>query len=237
MINFSQLYQEFNSPITEKDCGAYCSPYNEHGIPFCCDIRHAVPSAYHEEWAYLQAHTDLWQLWQPDNDTQQDAAEIKDQVPENQVLLACKGHHLCQRQFRTLTCRAFPFYPYFNSKEELLGLSFYWEYRFRCWVISHLDQVSQRFINQCISAFSKLFEAYPSEKDAFSLHSTIHRQQMIARRRRIPLLHKDGGLYLISPRDENLHPIVPSKLPKYGVYAIAARLPFPEELDPNSTES
>jgi len=234
LIDFNQLYQEFSSPITEKDCGIFCSPYNEYGIPFCCDSRHAVPSAYHQEWAYLQAHTDLWQIWQPDNDTEQDAAVLRDQTPESQVLITCKGHQVCQRQFRTLTCRAFPFYPYFTSKDELLGLSYYWEYRFKCWVISHLDQVSRRFLDQCLAAFSKLFEAYPSEREAFSLHSAIHRQQMISMRRRLTLLHKDGLLFLISPRDESLHPIPPAKLPKYGVYAIADCLPFPEELELNS---
>jgi hypothetical protein len=58
------LYSLFEAPITALDCGKKCSPYNEHGVPFCCDTRHAVPSAYTGEWRYLQANTDLWHEWQ-----------------------------------------------------------------------------------------------------------------------------------------------------------------------------
>jgi len=61
------LYAAFAMPATDEDCGLRCAPYNEGGVPFCCDPRHAVPTAYREEWAYLQAHTDLWRLWQDDD--------------------------------------------------------------------------------------------------------------------------------------------------------------------------
>ena len=43
---FTTIYAGFHAPIAELDCGRKCSPYNEYAIPFCCDIRHTVPTAY-----------------------------------------------------------------------------------------------------------------------------------------------------------------------------------------------
>ena len=40
------LYDGFNYPIAEPDCGKKCAPYNPSGKPFCCDICQAVPAAY-----------------------------------------------------------------------------------------------------------------------------------------------------------------------------------------------
>lgn len=47
---YKQIYKKFNAPITALDCGKRCAPYNVGGKPFCCDICHAVPTAYDNEW-------------------------------------------------------------------------------------------------------------------------------------------------------------------------------------------
>jgi hypothetical protein len=57
------LYARFQAPVATLDCGQKCAPYNEHGVPFCCDTGHTVPTAYLGEWEYLQENTDLWHLW------------------------------------------------------------------------------------------------------------------------------------------------------------------------------
>jgi hypothetical protein len=36
--------------------------HNDLGIPFYCDIQHAVPTAHQVEWEYLEVKTDIWQL-------------------------------------------------------------------------------------------------------------------------------------------------------------------------------
>ena len=64
---FTTIYAGFRSPIAELDCGRKCAPYNENAVPFCCDTRHAVPTAYKSEWVYLQANTDQWHLWEGEN--------------------------------------------------------------------------------------------------------------------------------------------------------------------------
>ena len=50
------------SLIKAFDCGERYTLHNDLGIPFYCDIQHAVPTAHQVEWEYLEVKTDLWQL-------------------------------------------------------------------------------------------------------------------------------------------------------------------------------
>ncbi len=45
-ISFEELYKEFSLPLSGIDCGEKCGPFNDYGIPICCDIQLVVPSAY-----------------------------------------------------------------------------------------------------------------------------------------------------------------------------------------------
>jgi len=227
--DFARLYAGFQAPIAALDCGQKCAPYNEGGVPFCCDTRHAVPTAYTAEWDYLRAHTDLWHRWQADDPAE--TRRLEAETPPHMVLIACRGAEHCQRDFRAITCRAFPFFPYFDSQGRFLGLSVYWEYADRCWVISNLQVVSRRYRQQFIATFERLFDLLPDERVTFQHHSAVMREVFRQRRRRIPLLHRDGSACLISPRSERLQRVPVGQLPRHGVYAIAARLPFPDEED------
>ena len=113
-LDFLKIYQKFSSPINERDCGQECSKFNLNNIPFCCDLSFAIPAAYHDEWQYLKKNTDLWRVWKvedlPIDEIGSDT--ICEDVPENMLLLACKGVSCCQRDFRALGCRQFPFFPY-----------------------------------------------------------------------------------------------------------------------------
>lgn len=225
--DFARLYARFQAPITRLDCGKKCAPYNETGQPFCCDTRHAVPTAYHAEWEYLQAHTDMWRRF--DSGSQQENAELEQEVPPGQVLIACQGADLCQRSFRSLVCRSFPFFPYFDENTEFIGLSYYWEYEDRCWVISNLGAVTPEYLAEFIAAYDLLFDRYPDEEETFCAHSYQMRLVFSQRRRMIPLLHRQGGAYKISPRTGKLKRVAPHLLPKFGPYQVADLLPFPED--------
>ena len=107
--DFAKIYANFEAPITAFDCGRKCAPYNEYGVPFCCDTDHAIPTAYLLEWVYLEPNTDLWHLWEDDDPDE--TARLRAETPDGQVLIECLGHQLCQRGFRSITCRAFPFLP------------------------------------------------------------------------------------------------------------------------------
>jgi hypothetical protein len=227
-VDFATLYAQFRSPIAELDCGRKCAPYNENGVPFCCDTSHTIPSAYPEEWQYLQTSTDLWHAWQSEDDNETN--RLQSMAPSGHTLIACLGHELCQRNFRSISCRAFPFYPYISEIGEFIGLTYYWEYEDRCWVISNLEVVRPEYRQEFIAAYDEIFVKLPDEWENFCYHSSYMRKTFANRRRAIPLLHRDGDNYSVSPISGNFRRLVRRKFPKFGVYQIAARLPFPDEL-------
>jgi hypothetical protein len=226
---FAAVYSSFQAPIAALNCGDKCAPFNERGVPFCCDTRHAVPTAYKSEWDYLKANTDLWHLWEAGD--ARETQELRQETPDNQVLVECLGHLRCQRGFRTLTCRAFPFFPYINREGEFLGLSYYWEFEERCWVISNMQVVSPEYRAQFCATYEDLFARMPDELENFHHHSNVMRRIFGRRHRTIPLLHRNGKIYKISPRSGRMRRILPEDLPKFGPYKIAAELPFPDELE------
>lgn len=228
-IDFKSLYAKFNHPVTSINCGRKCAPYNENGVPFCCDITLTIPSAYTDEWEYLQINTDLWQPWRCKSSNLSN--RLSKETPEDQILIQCLGHHHCQRPYRTIACRSFPFYPYFSKRGEFIGLSYYWQYHEQCWVINHLHRVSVQFRIEFISAFNKIFKYYPLERENYRHQSSVHRRVYGKTKRSIPILHKNGQNYLVSLEDESYEQADFKYLPKYGPYKIAAEMPFPDEKD------
>lgn len=228
MIDFRDLYRNFQSPISVIDCGNKCAPHNERGVPFCCDIYQAVPAAYLAEWAFLKDNTDLWRPWEPEN------AEMTkfwvEQTPPGQILLVCQGHLKCQREFRSITCRSFPFFPYLTLQGDFIGLSYYWEFEDRCWVISNLSVVSQQYRSEFFQVYDYLFEQMPEEKETFRYHSIMMRRIFGRKHKAIPLLHRNGKNYKITPRNGRMRPFSIEKCAKFGPYRIIADLPFPDEL-------
>jgi hypothetical protein len=205
-LNFNKLYRSILSPICELDCGKKCATHHPLGIPFCCDICHAIPAAYDSEWEYLQKHTDLWHLWNKDDCKSENGIQevLIDNLPENMVLLACKGVQDCQRPYRTISCRQFPFFPYVTADFRFIGLAYEWEFENQCWVISHLDQVSDMYRQEFIQTFDELFNLWPEEMESYAVKSEEMRSAFIQKRYRIPILHRNGKNYLLSPLNENI---------------------------------
>ena len=222
-------YSCFDSPITDQDCGEKCAPYNEKAVPFCCDTRHAVPTAYLPEWEYLRISTNLWRVYQPDNIA--DAEGLKAQTPPNQVLIECQGHRFCQRNYRSITCRAFPFFPYIDPHRRFIGLTYYWQFEDRCWVINHLENVTLIFLREFIQTYEKIFQAWPEEIEQFLYQSKIMRQVFGRRKQQIPIFVRSGELKAVSTRTGLFSYLNPREIPKSGVYKIAEYLRFPDEHD------
>lgn len=236
-INYTNLYTDFDAPILQFDCGKKCAPHNAGGIPFCCDTCHAVPTVYDTEWDYLKGSTDLWHEFRGDecegigeDGAEEERARLGEELPDNMVLVACLGPNQCQRDYRGLTCRQFPFFPYIDSQGEFLGLSYYWDYEDICWIISNLDVVTVEYQRQFITAFEKIFAAMPEEHEAYKVHSEVMRDTFNEQRRAIPLLHHNGHTYKISTHNERLRRVDVENLPKHGPYRVAAEMPFPDEV-------
>jgi hypothetical protein len=227
-LDFSVLYDCFAAPVTVFDCGDRCAPYNGRGVPFCCDTRHAVPTAYESEWQYLLTKTDLWHEYRTDD--QEQIAGLRNQLPEDQVLIECLGHRRCQRGFRSMVCRSFPFFPYITRQGEFVGLAYYWDYEDRCWVISNLQEVTLEYRKQFIGAYDNIFRQIPDELKNFRAYSMQMRRVFGRRKRAILLLHRNGFSYKVTPGNGRMRRVNPQSFPKLGPYKIAAALPFSDEI-------
>ncbi len=205
-LDFHRIYAGFDAPVTAFDCGLLCAPHNPNGIPFCCDICHAVPAAYRQEWNYLRQHTDLWHEWRGDECPQDpgDPAELRADTPDHMLLLACKGPAHCQRNYRAISCRQFPFFPYITSDDRFIGLAYEWEFESTCWVIRNLGAVTDAYRGEFVRTYDELFTRWEEDFDGYALLSAEMRQRFAAQKRRIPLLHRNGGYYLLSPVSERL---------------------------------
>lgn len=219
-IDVSSLHDHFDAPLSAFDCGDKCTPYNPNGKPFCCDICYAVPAAYRQEWDYLRPRTDLWHVWRGDECLHN--PEVPDRLladtPDHMLLLACLGPDRCQRNYRALSCRQFPFFPYISSSLRFLGLAYEWEFENTCWVISNLQIVTDAYRQQFVQTFDQLFELWPQEFNSYVILSEDMRDHFANHRRRIPLLHRNGHSYLLSPHSERLQRVPIALLPKFGPY-------------------
>ena len=221
-IDYADLYARFDAPIADLDCGQFCAPFNTHSKqeqswgPFCCDTFHAVPTVYQDEWEYLQAQTDLWHPWQ--GRTAAETRRVQDETPEGMLLVECLGYQHCQRNFRSLTCRAFPFFPYITRDDWFIGMSYYWQYEYACWVISNLQVVTSQYKQQFFAVFDELFERYPQEREGYRLLSSSMRRVFSRWGRSLPILHRDGNAYQVTPKNGNLSRADAESFPKHGVY-------------------
>ena len=218
--DFRKLYDNFDAPITNVDCGLMCAPHNPSGKPFCCDICQAVPAAYREEWAFVQPRTDLWHVYRGDECVSEgnDSAALLVDTPEHMLLLACKGPAHCQRDYRAVSCRQFPFFPYISVDYRFIGLAYEWAFEDTCWVISYLGRVTDAYRREFVQTYDALFEHYPQDFDSYAILSDQMRARYIEQRRRILLLHRNGGYYLISPASGRRYKVGAEDLPKFGDY-------------------
>ena len=216
-----RLYDGFDSPIAALDCGRKCAQHNPSGKPFCCDICHAVPAAYQSEWKYVEQNTQLWHAWRGDEcdgTTVEERAHLESDTPRNMILLACLGPSQCEREFRALSCRQFPFFPYVTSDYRFLGLAYEWGFESKCWVISNLSEVTQQYRQEFVRTYDNLFALFQEEFENYAYHSEKLRLEFSQRKKRFPLLHRNGGTYLVSPVSERLHRIAGGSMPRFGPY-------------------
>jgi hypothetical protein len=96
-------------------------------------------------------------------------------------------------------------------------------------VISHLEKVTSTYLEEFVQTYEKLFELFPDEIENFRYHSTRMRRLFDRMKRAVPLLHRNGYLYKITPRNGRMRRIPPEKLPRFGPYQIGERLPFPDD--------
>ena len=204
--DFENLYRGFASPISALDCGKLCAPHNPTGKPFCCDICQAVPVAYKPEWRFLRERTKLWHVWRGDECVEEvcDPSVLEDETPEHLLLLSCEGPDHCLRDFRTISCRQFPFFPYITIDLQFIGLTVDWDFYEKCWILDHLEQVTAQYRQEFVNTFDSIFSFWLEDFDSYAALSEEARQYYQSIGKLIPLLHRDGQNYLLNPEDETL---------------------------------
>jgi len=218
---FRELYEKFQAPISRFDCGSKCAPHNG-GEPVCCSTKHAVPVVDKAEWHLLRARSDLWHRFKP-----YDAAtrKIVDELPTTCMAIECKGARHCERDNRTMSCRAFPFFPYIDRAGDFIGLSYYWVFEDRCWVISNLQLVDADFVREFVATYDLLIARDKQEYEGFRDHSVSMRRVFSRWNRAIPLIGRDGGYFKIMPRTGRMLPVDAAKFPTHGPYKREAKKP------------
>jgi hypothetical protein len=196
------LYDGFNAPITRFDCGRKCAPLNG-GEPLCCSSKNAVPVVHRAEWEVLRARTDLWKRFKP-----YDAAtrRIVDELSPACAAIECKGGRFCERENRTIACRAFPFFPYLTREKDFVGLGTYWGFADRCWVISHPELVLPDFVAEFIATFERIFAIDAEEREVMAQHSASMRRVHTRQRKAFYVIDRDARYCLVKPGDPRLHP-------------------------------
>lgn len=195
--HFAKIYDMFSAAIAkELDCGRVCAPLND-GSPVCCSTENAIPIVEKEEWQLLKSRTDLWSKYKP---TDAASRKVVKELPSTTCAVECKGAAFCERDNRSLACRSFPFYPYITADREIIGLSYYWVFEDRCWVISNLQVVERKFIKQMMKTYEYLFEKDEDQFEAFYDQSASMRRTFSRWNRPIPIIGRKGGYFMVLPK-------------------------------------
>lgn len=226
---FQKLYLGFSQPLSEIDCGQKCGPHNEYGVPVCCDIDILVPTAFMKEWEYLEGATDLWQQWE--GLSTPEGEELLQEMQPGQVPLECLGHNRCQRDFRTISCRSFPFYPYLDGSGSFVGLAYYSEYLEQCWILSNLSLVSIEYKKQFQMTYDRIFKIYPETHKAYRGYSAYVRNLAESDGNDLILLDFYGLVFRIDPKDETIEELSYMDLETFGPFNTMKGLEFPDEIE------
>jgi hypothetical protein len=198
--DYARIYRNFEAPVMRFDCGRMCAPLNG-GNPVCCTTDNAVPVVSRAEWKLLQSRTDLWRRFTPRDAT---GRQIVDELGTSCLAVECKGARHCERDNRSLSCRTFPFFPYITKEREFIGLSVYWTFEDRCWVISNLHRVDRRFVDEFVTAYEAVFRMDPDEFDVMRAWSATMRRVFSRWDREIPVIARDGTWLRIRPRGRGI---------------------------------
>ena len=199
---YRRIYARFQAPVSRYDCGRKCAPLNG-GTPVCCSTENAIPIVDKSEWQLLKSRSDLWHLY-----LKRDAATLAERKDMHRDcrLVECKGARHCERENRSMSCRAFPFFPYLTAADEFVGLAPFWDFADRCWLMNNMQVVDRDFVTEFVAAHEMLFEADKKEREANFDHSAAMRRVFTRWNRLIPLIGRGGDYLAVEPRTHRIRP-------------------------------
>ena len=180
--DFEKLYQILQASVTNFDCGAICSKKND-GVPICCEVNVVIPVLYTHEFKYVSARCDLWREFVPEDKSDQN---MIDDCGYDDVMVLCKGHKGCNRDYRSFVCRTFPFYPFISEEGVFMGMTYNYDFDGKCVLVNDHEAINKEYIRQFIEAWNYLFDIDEME---FEAHYDLCRDIEKKRKRERKPLH------------------------------------------------
>ena len=211
--HYAEIYRRFQAPLSKRyDCGKKCAPTNG-GVPVCCDVENAIPIVDQPEWALLKARTRMWSKLKPT--TPDFKREIDDLTGSESCAIKCKGAAFCERDNRSLACRSFPYFPYFDPAGNLVGIAHYWGFEGQCWVIANPGIVERPLVVDMVSAHDYLFDNDADWRSTYVEYSASMRRVFSRRREKFLVHHRDGGRFWVLPHSGGkMVPAKPAEIEK-----------------------
>jgi hypothetical protein len=163
----------------------------------CCDIENAIPIVDKPEYKLLKSRTDMWKRLRPTTPSQK--REIATLTDSDSCAVTCRGVQFCERDNRSLACRSFPYFPYFDAAGDFVGLAHYWAFEGQCWVIANPMIVERPFIKEMIDSHEYLFKVDKNWADTYREYSASMRRVFSRRNKKFLILHRDGNRYWVLP--------------------------------------
>jgi hypothetical protein len=101
---------------------------------------------------------------------------------------------------------------------QVIGLTVYWIYEDRCWMISNLRLVETRFIRECLDTWRAIFAKDQEEWQTYVEYAATMRRVFSRWRRQIPVLDSDGRLLLVDPSTGDIRAGRVQDYPTYGPF-------------------
>jgi hypothetical protein len=69
-----------------------------------------------------------------------------------------------------------------------------------------------------VRTYDEIFARWPHDYESYALSSEQMRADFLAQKRRIPILHRNGGSYLLSSGSERMQRISAAQFKRFGPY-------------------
>jgi hypothetical protein len=163
-IDWASLYKSFPASVAKHNCISLCKPTD--GIPVCCKNNRHVPLLLKDELRWHEKiKSGMWR--ERPIRTKLDKKQAEETLDYLKYCL-CPGVKLCKRSYRSLSCRFFPFEPYFSEEGDFVGITYMYRAGKDCPLVDNDSiKIRKAYVRQAIKAWELIFDAYPEDAQLY----------------------------------------------------------------------
>lgn len=169
--------------MTDFNCGELCAPDNG-GKPRCCDSCHVIPLVYRDELTIDKARSEkaglkpVWREVPPEEVVEMELPLTLNSRIERYA--TCNYAPACPRERRALICRTYPFIPYYDENEQLVGLTYNFLDEGKCPLVGRTDiTYNEAYIRNALVVWSELVARNPEERELYIYESKELRKRFV----------------------------------------------------------